>query len=113
MVGETFRFVNRNFSGFASNLRRSNLIINSPAYILGPGLPPIGPPCVLIWFLVDLPEYIDKLKFVDVFRQINQESDQYTWWSNREQAWAKNVGWRTDNQIATPKISSTPPDIAF
>ena len=32
--------------------------------------------------------------------------DAYTWWSNRGQAWAKNVGWRIDYQIATPGIAA-------
>ena len=31
----------------------------------------------------------------------------YTWWSNRGQAYAKNVGWRIDYQIATPGIAAT------
>ena len=35
---------------------------------------------------------------------INQEEDQFTWWSNRGQAWAKNVGWRIDYQIVTPAL---------
>ena len=47
----------------------------------------------------------DELGFVDVFRQLNQEAEQYTWWSNRGQAWAKNVGWRLDYQVASPGIA--------
>ena len=45
--------------------------------------------------------------FVDVFRLVDQRPDQYTWWSARGQAWAKNVGWRIDYQIATPGIAAT------
>jgi exodeoxyribonuclease-3 len=45
-----------------------------------------------------------ELEFVDAFRYINQEPDQYTWWSNRGQAWAKNVGWRIDYQVVTPSL---------
>ncbi|MEE3021059.1 MAG: exodeoxyribonuclease III, partial [SAR324 cluster bacterium] len=47
----------------------------------------------------------DELGYVDVFRQLNQEAEQYTWWSNRGQAWAKNVGWRLDYQVASPGIA--------
>ncbi|MDE0455622.1 MAG: exodeoxyribonuclease III, partial [Gammaproteobacteria bacterium] len=46
-----------------------------------------------------------ELGFVDCFRRINPEPDQYTWWSNRGQAWAKNVGWRIDYHVATPELA--------
>jgi exodeoxyribonuclease III len=44
---------------------------------------------------------------VDVFRQLNPRAEQYTWWSNRGQAWANNVGWRLDYHLATPGIAAT------
>ena len=43
----------------------------------------------------------EHLRYVDVFRRLDPRPEQYTWWSNRGQAWAKNVGWRLDYQIAT------------
>jgi len=47
----------------------------------------------------------DRTGWVDVFRRLDPRPDQYTWWSSRGQAWAKNVGWRIDYQIATPGIA--------
>jgi exodeoxyribonuclease III len=44
---------------------------------------------------------------VDVFRTLNPNPDQYTWWSSRGQAWANNVGWRIDYHLATPGIAAT------
>jgi len=43
----------------------------------------------------------------DAFRIINQEPDQYTWWSNRGQAWSKNVGWRIDYQVISEQLKDT------
>jgi len=45
--------------------------------------------------------------FVDAFRIVNQEPEQYTWWSNRGQAWAKNVGWRIDYQVITSGLKNS------
>ena len=49
-----------------------------------------------------------ELGWIDVYRRLHPDTTDecYTWWSNRGQAWAKNVGWRIDYQIATPGISS-------
>jgi exodeoxyribonuclease-3 len=48
------------------------------------------------------------LGLVDVYRQLQPEATDtcYTWWSNRGQAYAKNVGWRLDYQIATPAVAA-------
>jgi len=43
---------------------------------------------------------------VDVFRTLNQQAEQYTWWSNRGNARANNVGWRLDYHLATPGIAA-------
>lgn len=42
--------------------------------------------------------------FIDAFRLVNKEPEQYTWWSNRGRAWDKNVGWRIDYQVITPGL---------
>ena len=53
-----------------------------------------------------LTDIFDRVGWVDVFRTLNDQPEQYTWWSNRGRAWEKNVGWRLDYQIATPGIAS-------
>jgi exodeoxyribonuclease-3 len=50
-------------------------------------------------------QVIEQSGWVDAFRVVNQDAEQYTWWSNRGQAWAKNVGWRIDYQIVSPSLS--------
>jgi len=55
-----------------------------------------------------LSKVIDEQGWVDVYRRLYPDTtgEAYTWWSNRGQAWAKNVGWRIDYQIATPGIAT-------
>ncbi|HJW25715.1 MAG TPA: exodeoxyribonuclease III [Rhodocyclaceae bacterium] len=55
-----------------------------------------------------LTRVFDELGWVDVYRRLYPETggDAYTWWSNRGQAWAKNVGWRIDYQVATPALAA-------
>ena len=45
------------------------------------------------------------LGFVDGYRSLYPEDPGYTWWSNRGQAYSKDVGWRIDYQILTPGIA--------
>ncbi len=54
-----------------------------------------------------LDQLFGEVGFVDAFRVVNQQAEQYTWWSNRGQSWANNVGWRIDYQVITPKLEST------
>ena len=48
---------------------------------------------------------LDEIGLVDVFRTLNPHPEQYTWWSNRGQARANNVGWRLDYHLATPAVA--------
>lgn len=61
-------------------------------------------------FLPEERAWLDKLfgrgGLVDVFRTLNPRPEQYTWWSNRGQAWARNVGWRLDYHLATPGVAA-------
>ncbi len=45
---------------------------------------------------------------VDVYRQLEPTATDaaYTWWSNRGQAYSKNVGWRLDYHLATPALAA-------
>ena len=55
-----------------------------------------------------LTQVFNELGWVDVYRQLHPDSTEtsYTWWSTRGQAWANNVGWRIDYQIATPGLAA-------
>ena len=55
-----------------------------------------------------LTKLFDQVGYVDVYRKLEPKAGEtcYTWWSNRGQAYAKNVGWRIDYQISTPEIAA-------
>lgn len=42
--------------------------------------------------------------WVDAYRHLHPQGQDYTWWSNRGAAFAKNVGWRIDYQLCTPSL---------
>jgi exodeoxyribonuclease-3 len=51
---------------------------------------------------------LSEVGLVDVYRHLQPETTDasYTWWSNRGQAYAKNVGWRIDYHLATPALAA-------
>ena len=46
----------------------------------------------------------DDACWVDAYRALHADGQDYTWWSNRGAARANNVGWRIDYQIVTPSL---------
>lgn len=51
-------------------------------------------------------EVFDDLGYVDAFRQINLDKNQYTWWPEWAKGWRKDAGWRTDYQITSPSVKN-------
>ena len=51
---------------------------------------------------------IEEGGLVDVYRPLQPDATDaaYTWWSNRGQAYANNVGWRLDYHLATPALAA-------
>lgn len=54
-----------------------------------------------------LTQLFDEVGYVDAFRVVDQRPERYTWWSNRGQAYANNVGWRIDYHIVSPELQDT------
>ncbi|MFZ0009315.1 MAG: exodeoxyribonuclease III [Steroidobacteraceae bacterium] len=59
-------------------------------------------------FLPEERAWMDRLfapgAYVDAFREVRPEAPLYTWWSNRGQARANDVGWRIDYQVVSPAL---------
>lgn len=68
-------------------------------------------------FLPEEREWMDRLfgdlRFVDAFREVNPHPEQYTWWSNRGRAWEKNVGWRIDYHVLSPRLDGSVRDASI
>ncbi len=47
---------------------------------------------------------VEENGWVDAYRALHPQGQDYTWWSNRGAARANNVGWRIDYQIVTPSL---------
>ena len=62
-------------------------------------------------FLPEERAWLDALfgdeRYVDAFREVDERPEQYTWWSNRGQAWTKNVGWRIDYEVLSPGLKGS------
>jgi len=56
-----------------------------------------------------LTKLFTEVQYIDVYRRLEPNTTDacYTWWSQRGQAYAKNVGWRIDYQIATPEFAES------
>ncbi|AZZ94789.1 exodeoxyribonuclease III [Hahella sp. KA22] len=52
-------------------------------------------------------QVFDEMQYVDAFRKINREKNQYTWWPESAEGWRKHSGWRVDYQIATQGLRSS------
>lgn len=53
-------------------------------------------------------ELFNETGYLDAYRLVEPETEQYTWWSNRGQAWTKNVGWRIDYHVISPGLRDCP-----
>lgn len=56
-----------------------------------------------------LTQVLKEVTLIDSYRHLHPDTTDecYTWWSNRGQAWANNVGWRIDYQVATDTFAAT------
>jgi exodeoxyribonuclease-3 len=48
---------------------------------------------------------VDDVGWVDAFREVDRDGKRYTWWSNWQGAFERNLGWRIDYQLVTPNVA--------
>jgi exodeoxyribonuclease-3 len=48
---------------------------------------------------------VDEIGWVDAFREVDRDAKRYTWWSNWQGAFERNLGWRIDYQLVTPNVA--------
>ena len=48
----------------------------------------------------------DEFGYIDAFRKVNIQKNQYTWWPEWAKGWRKSAGWRTDYQITTQAMNN-------
>src|SRR5688572_28647571 len=69
MIGEAARLVDRLLQGLGRDRGRGDLVIDAPADVLLPGLPPVRPPGVLVGLGVQPPEDMDMAQLVEHLRE--------------------------------------------
>jgi len=60
-------------------------------------------------FLPEEREWLDKfidLGLIDSFRVFNTQSEQYSWWSYRQNSRNKNLGWRIDYNFVSESLKN-------
>lgn len=51
-------------------------------------------------------EVFEDMGYIDAFRHVNVQKNQYTWWPEWAKGWRKQAGWRTDYQITSNSVKN-------
>lgn len=54
-----------------------------------------------------LSDTLQRHALLDAYRYLYPEQIEYSWWSNRANAYANNVGWRIDYQLVSQSLASS------
>lgn len=53
-----------------------------------------------------LSQVLNEYQLIDAFRNLHPDKIEYSWWSQRGQAYQNNVGWRIDYQIISADLAN-------